>query len=94
MFRQNHKVRTKADIFLLEGHEYEFLCNTKAPYMMVIRTDDNTRFFADRCSYAFRKLSKEEAEKRLNASSLTPQLSGEVSIGEEATVLTSCRSLL
>ena len=81
MFRKNHKVRTKADIFLLEGHEYEFLCNTKAPYMMVIRTDDNTRFFADRCSYAFRKLPKKEIRKRLNGSIPSPQEPGKVSPG-------------
>ena len=76
MFRKNHKVRTKSNIFLLEGHEYEFLCNTKDPRMMVIRTDDNTRFFADRCSYTFEKLTKKEIEKRLNGSIPSPQAPG------------------
>jgi len=62
--------------------------------MMVIRTDDNTRFFADRCSYTFRKLSKGEAKKRISGSNPTSQLPGEVSIGEKAAFLASCRSLL
>jgi len=76
MFRKNHKVRTNGDVYLLEGHEYEFICNTKAPYWMVIRTDDNTRFFADRCSYSFKKLPKEEIKKRLNGSIPTAQVPG------------------
>ena len=77
-FRINLKVRTKASIFLLEGHEYEFMCNTKAPYKMVIKTDDNTRFFADRCSYSFKKLSNKEIKKRLNGKMPTSQVPGEL----------------
>ena len=65
-FRENLKVRTKASIFLMEGHEYEFVCNEgDKPYYLLIKTDDNSRFFADRCSYALFQLTKDEAAKRL-----------------------------
>ena len=65
-YRENHKVRTNAYIYLLEGHEYEFMCNGKEkPWYMEIKTDDNTKFFADRCSFDFQELDDKKAKKRL-----------------------------
>ncbi|XP_065054284.1 uncharacterized protein LOC135683065 isoform X7 [Rhopilema esculentum] len=65
-FRENHKVRTNAYIYLLEGHEYEFMCNGKdKPWYMEIKTDDNTKFFADRCSFDFEELDDKKAKERL-----------------------------
>ena len=41
---------------------YEFLCNMPdPPYPVLVKSDDNSRFFADRCSYDFKKLTKDQA---------------------------------
>ena len=32
---------------------------------MRIKTDDNTRYFADRCSYGFMKLTEKQADKKM-----------------------------
>ena len=60
------KVRTKFFIYSLEGKKYDFICNEKdPPYPLRIKTDDNSKFFADRCSYGFLKLTEEQADKKM-----------------------------
>ena len=63
-FHEHLKVRTNYFIYSLEGRQYDFICNKEdPPYQMVIRTDDDTRFFADRCSYRFVKLTEDQADE-------------------------------
>ena len=47
---------------------------------MVIKTDDNTRFFADRCSYSFKVLPTDKIKKMLKGPIPTSQVPGELLI--------------
>eukprot|EP00794_Sanderia_malayensis_P014040 gene14039-15499_t len=65
-FREHIKVRTGFIIFSLEGHLYEFVCNEPdAPYPLSVMTDDNSKYFADKCSFGFFKLTNDQANKKL-----------------------------
>lgn len=53
-------------IYSLENKLYDFICNERdPPYPMRIKTDDNSRYFADRCSYGFMKLTEDQADKKM-----------------------------
>ena len=53
------------------------MCNDmEKPWYMIIKTDDNTRYFADRCSFAFEKLPNKEIKKRLGGKVPTSKLPG------------------
>ncbi len=65
-FREHIKVRTSFLIYSLEGHLYEFICNEpEPPFRLRVMTDDNSKFFADKCSFGFFKITKALADKLL-----------------------------
>ncbi|XP_065054286.1 uncharacterized protein LOC135683065 isoform X9 [Rhopilema esculentum] len=65
-FLEHLKVQTKSFIYSREGQQYEFICNEKEPpYPMRVKVDDNSRYFADRCSYGFVKLTEAQADKKM-----------------------------
>ena len=65
-FLEHFKVQTKFFIYSREGQQYEFICNAKEPpYPMRVKVDDNSRYFADRCSYGFMKLTEAQADKKM-----------------------------
>lgn len=67
-FREHVKVRTSFLIYSLEGHLYEFICNEpEPPFPLLVMTDDNSRYFADKCSFGYFKLTFDQANKILKS---------------------------
>ena len=63
-------MNTKSDIFQVAGEPYFFLCNEPRDGiykdgLMYIGIDDDSKNFADACSYRYDEMSEEEAVKEL-----------------------------
>ena len=72
-FIKHYKIRTKSYIFQVAGRYYNFICNKpkKEKYMLYTGIDDNSRFFADRCSYGLAKIEKKKVQAILKKAGKT-----------------------
>ena len=65
-FTEQYKIRTKADVYQVAGQPYYFLCNEprEGRYkggLMYVGIDDDSKNFADACSYKFLGMDEKEA---------------------------------
>ena len=66
-FVKHKKVSTGNYVYSIDSNlQYAFMCNSyEKPYHLSVKIDDNSRFFADRCSFDVRRLTKKRALAKL-----------------------------